>query len=188
MDIMKLIDLMHKVDKSSANETYINYDTLFNVFNICYNDINDTKTNLKAFWLARWRCGNEYVGFIVYFLDYELVGISYQYYRKDDIKYEFVSDKMANRVREYLNSIVIAKGYSLLSEEDKNAELGNGFSINYNSNILNDYVIYKNTGEFVKVKNNRLPDSTQIEITDNNNNTKIVNLQEIEVPWRISTL
>ena len=64
-----------------------------------------TDDRLTKKWFERWTCTDTQVGIAVYFLDDEIVCISFQPYRKSDEEFWFVSEESGKKVREYLWSL-----------------------------------------------------------------------------------
>lgn len=56
-------------------------------------------------WLKRWLCTDTYVGARAYFLDKELVAISWQNARKNDEYFYYVSQETADKMVEFIRSL-----------------------------------------------------------------------------------
>lgn len=134
---MKLIDIANKIDKSKKNESHINitdFDSEFNINLDCYIE----QDRLKAYYIGNWYCTDSYVGWRMYFLDNEPVAISFQQGRTFDEEFEWFNKDKALKVRDYLLSLMLRGNDDLnFTTCDLSDDIGEGFSIEFNSQILN---------------------------------------------------
>lgn len=133
---MKLIDISKKIDKSDTNKDWIDIYTLGREFDLEVYDCN-AQDRLQSYWIGNWCCTDTCVGYKMYFLDDEPVGISMQKARKSDEEYEWFSKELALKVRNFVLSLMIEKDEELtFSLCDINDDIGDGFKIDYNANII----------------------------------------------------
>lgn len=146
---MKLIEISNKIDKSNRNESYVDVTDFTREFQYDFDYIEQDR--LKAYWIGNWYCTDSYVGYRMYFFDGEPVAISSQLGRKSDEEFEWFSEELALKVRDYLISLMIKKEVQLNFDIcDPNEEIGDGYKIQFNSQILNpEHACYN--GEPVKI-------------------------------------
>lgn len=97
------MDLLEKILNNKNNlkeETWFYPQELSQHFQIYDNIPIDNRLTKK--WFESWICTDTQVGIAVYFLDDELVCISWQPYRKSDEEFWFISEKLAKKVYDYL--------------------------------------------------------------------------------------
>lgn len=133
--MVTLKQISERIDKSSANEKTVDIMQLANDFNINL-DWWIEQDRLKAYWMGGWNCTDTWVGYIMYFLDDEPVGVSSQLARRSDTEYEWFGVESATKVRDYLLSLIekddsINVAYASLDEE-----IGEGYTIGFNSQIV----------------------------------------------------
>lgn len=150
---MKLKELIDKIDKSNPKlQTDPSYSELGNIFNLDLYWSNIEDERLKCYWMMCWLCTDSWVGWRAYFLDDELVCVSFQLGRKQDEEFEFVQDKIET-LKKYLESLVdnpLRDDYELI---DFDQEIGENYKITYQSqliSIFHEKGIYQ--GEEVEVK------------------------------------
>lgn len=134
---MKLIDIARQIDKSDRNKDWIDISEIGREFNL---DVYDyiSQDRLQAYWIGNWCCTDTLVGYKMYFLDDEPVGVSVQKARKSDEEFEWFSKELAMRLRDYILSLMVEKDEELtFSICDINDDIGDGFRIQYNGNIVN---------------------------------------------------
>lgn len=116
-------------------ETKPSWEKLANEFGISLNWTEDTR--LKCYFIERWYCTDSCVGTRVYFLDNEFVCISYQSGRKMNENFYFVSKEIANKVGEYLKSLVeIEYNVDIIEENFLDEVIPDEYTIEYNSQII----------------------------------------------------
>lgn len=150
---MDLNAIIKKINKSNDNEEWVDLYRISQELNINlydYDDVNHDQTELKSYWMGRWYCTDTYVGFKIYFLEDKPVAISHQYARKSDEEFEWFNEEDATKVKDYILSL--AKNNELsINIVDINKEVGEGFKINFNSQIIDkDNISYN--GQKVKIK------------------------------------
>jgi hypothetical protein len=134
---MKLRELAEKIDKSKENEAYVDLTDFDGEFGMSFDYMDQDR--LKSYWAGNWYCTDSYVGYRMYYLDGEAVAFSTQYGRKSNENLYWFSEEAAIKVREYLVSLILKNEETLNIElADFDKELGDGFTIEFNSQILND--------------------------------------------------
>jgi hypothetical protein len=81
-------------------------ETLLSEFEIYDYLEMDNDTRLQKKWFESWICTDTEVGIAVYFLDGEIVCISWQPYRKSDEEFWFVSEELGNKLHDYFLSLI----------------------------------------------------------------------------------
>ena len=81
---MKLKEVIEKIDKSKANEHWVDLQKIASEVGI--NDyVYDSEERIKSYFYISWLCTDTHVGAKIYFLDDEAVCVSYQSARKAEI-------------------------------------------------------------------------------------------------------
>lgn len=65
----------------------------------------EVQKRVKKVWLKRWLCTDTYVGAAAYFLDGELITISWQNARKNDENFHFVSADARSKMKDFVRSL-----------------------------------------------------------------------------------
>ena len=97
---MKIIEIANKIDKSKKNEEFVETDQFSDEFGYEFDWVEQDR--LKSYWIGNWYCTDSYVGFKMYFLNDVPVAVSSQSGRKSEEKFEWFSEELALRVRDYL--------------------------------------------------------------------------------------
>jgi hypothetical protein len=101
MNLLKLI---------LENKNNLKSDEWFDVTSICeeFNifEYLSTDDRLTKKWFESWTCTDTQVGIAVYFLDRELICISWLPFRKSDEEFYFVSEEMSDKLHKYLLSFM----------------------------------------------------------------------------------
>jgi hypothetical protein len=191
---MKIREIIEKIDKSRKNQSSIDIEELSRELGINYHGdfYDDTKegARLKSYYMGYWYCTDSYVGYRAYFLDDVVVSISYQEGRKCDKEYFWVSIETATSVKQFIESLTTpCVNVGIL---DIDEDCGEGFSINYGSQLLTDTLIEKVTGEKVTVvekwKNyDSIEDWKNVVIKRTNGSLEKVCLSTLLVPFNIVT-
>lgn len=100
-------------------------------------------TRLKSYYIKVWLCTDTWVGQKAYLLDGELVAVSYQPARKASESFSFVRGKL-EVLRTYLQSLVVCEPPQVDILEDSMLDdvMPNGFSVEYNTQILHSKAVY----------------------------------------------
>lgn len=147
MKTTTLRKLISEINKS--NKTDPSWERLADIFNI-YDLYWSDDPRLKCYFIKKWYCTDTYVGTTVYFLDNEFIGYSIQNARKSDENFKFVSKELAEKLRNYLQSLVeTTYDYELMDENELDEEFSDTFKIEYNSQILHKEAFLN--GELVQI-------------------------------------
>jgi len=133
---MTLKEIAMRIDKTNKNEDTVcptDFDEEFD-HNFSYGD----QDSLKSYWMGNWCCTDTCVGYKMYFLNDEPVAVSTQPGRKCDVNIEWFSEELALKVRDYLLSLEIEKDKFCFQIEDINHDIGDGYRICYNNQIINN--------------------------------------------------
>lgn len=142
--IISEIDFSNKKLKSDPD-----WENLSSIFNINLDWSDDTR--LKSYYIKIHYCTDSYVGIKAYFLDDEFIALSNQIGRKYPEEFDFVSTEIAEKVKDYLLSLLEPEEHSAnVSVIDYlDEEIPNTYKIEYNTQILQKKAIYK--GERVDI-------------------------------------
>jgi hypothetical protein len=182
--------LISEIDfnKSSVQSTP-NWEDLSKIFNLELYWSEDTR--LKCYFIKKWLCTDSFVGFRAYFLDDEFVAISYQEGRKFDEEFDFVSKKLAEKVRNYLISLLEPEGINvgLIGSNVLDEEIPSTYKIKYNSQILHKTALYN--GERVDIVKTIYDWEEKdkyfhtVEIKDKNNKKFEVHVNELDFEYNV---
>ena len=182
--------LISEIDfnKQSVQNTP-NWEDLSNIFNI-YDLYWSDDTRLKCYFIKKWYCTDSYVGLRAYFLDDEFVATSYQQGRKFNEDFTFVSKEKAEKVRNYLISLIEPEGIDVeIFKEELDEEIPSTYKIVYNSQILHKTALYN--GERVDIIKTtydwREIDKYfhTVEIKDKNNKKFEVHVNELDFEYNV---
>jgi len=101
---MDLLELILQNKESLKDDKWFDAQPLFEEFNIY--DYLSIDNRLTKKWFESWTCTDTEVGIAVYFLDEELICISWQPYRKSDEEFYFVSEEMSSKLHKYFLSFM----------------------------------------------------------------------------------
>lgn len=110
------MELLQKILENKENlkqDKWFYPQELFEEFEIYESISVDDRLTKK--WFESWFCTDTEVGIAVYFLDDEIVCISWQPYRKSDEEFWFVSEELGKKLQDYL--------WSLVGKEEKKLRL-----------------------------------------------------------------
>jgi len=185
---MKLKEIIANLDKSNKNSSSVDIDRMINDMGI-YGFISQDADRLKAYYFLNWQCTDTFVGGRAYFFDDELVATSWQDARKSYEDFEWVSKDAYKTVKNYLLSL-IEENEQHIDIVDLEQEFGEGYPVSYSSQVITDSVIYKPTGETVKVikKYRDMEDIKKwsyIQIRYSDGRVEEVRIEEILVPYNL---
>lgn len=179
---MKLIDVAESIDKSKNNQEYVDISKVCEELSIDFFGWIE-QDRLTAFWIGKWMCTDSYVGYRMYFLDDEPVAVSTQTGRKSDEQFEWFGEEAAQRVQEYLLSIIPTRDLRIVTE-DLNTDIGETYKIHYNSNVL-DWTKARYNGEPIefieRIRDN--PDygiDTKSKVRLSSGEEKIVDIEDLD--------
>lgn len=186
---MKLKEIIENIDKSEKNSCYISLSELAHKEFDIHNYLNEDNSRITAYFFLNWQCTDTWVGGRAYFLDDKLIATSWQGARKSNEDFSWVSKELFNETRQYLLSLMEEPEVSV-DLVDLEQEFNDGFPIQYSSQLLVDDVIYKPTGEKVKVveKYRSMEDIKMwsfVKIKFDSNKEEIVDMSEILVPYNL---
>jgi hypothetical protein len=92
-------------------EDYPDWTNLSSVFNINLDWSDDTR--LKSYFIKVHLCTDSFVGIKAYFLDGEFVAVSNRNSRKCPEEFEFISTEIAEKMKNYLVSLLEPEEYSV---------------------------------------------------------------------------
>lgn len=143
-------ELINNIDFSNKKlESSPDWENLSTIFNIDLDWSDDTR--LKSYFIRIHYCTDSYVGIKAYFLDNEFVALSTKYGRKYSEEFEFVSIDVAEKVKNYLLSLLVPDDYptnvKIINYLDDT--IPNTYKIEYNSQILHKTALYH--GEYVDI-------------------------------------
>ena len=101
------MELLQKILDNKENlkeDEWFYPQSLLEEFEI-YESIANNHERLTKKWFESWICTDRPVGIAVYFLDGEIVCISWQPYRKSDEEFWFTSEKLGKKLYDYLWSL-----------------------------------------------------------------------------------
>jgi len=183
---MKIIEIANKIDKSKKNEEFVETDQFSDEFGYEFDWVEQDR--LKSYWIGNWYCTDSYVGFKMYFLNDVPVAVSSQSGRKSEEKFEWFSEELALRVRDYLISIMPQRklNFKLCNI---NEDVGDSYKIQFNSQILNPENVMFN-GQPVKIleRIKNTPDygiDTMLRIKLFDGEEKIVNIRELDFKYHL---
>lgn len=184
---MKLIEIANRLDKSKNNEDWVDITKVGEELGIYIDIISQDR--LKCYWVGNWYCTDSYVGYRMYFLDDKPVAFSIQNGRKCDEDFNWFSMELAKNTREYLLSLIVEKDNELnIDTCSINEDIGDGFKISFNSQILNkDKVKLNNESvklvERIKNKPYGIDDMYKVELP--NGEIKEVEIKDLEFGFNI---
>jgi hypothetical protein len=189
---MTFKEIAEKIDKSEKNRDWIDFDHLFYEFNIpeTYVDDDEIRTKrLTAYWIGRWLCTDSWVGYRMYFLDDEPVGVSTQKGRKCEEGFEWFSDEAANKVKDFLYELYKANNELRINITDINDDIGNGYSIAFSSQVLDwTKAMYKGEKITFIERIKETPDygiDTKIKAQLPSGETTIIDIKDIEFAFNL---
>jgi len=184
--------LISEIDfnKSSVQDTP-NWEDLSEIFNLELYWSEDTR--LKCYFIKKWYCTDSYVGLRAYFLVDEFVATSYQQGRKFDEDFTFVSKEIAEKLRNYLISLLEPEeevfNFDVFKDKDLDEEIPSTYKIEYNSQILHKTALYN--GERVDIVKTRYDWEEKdkyfhtVEIKDKNNKKFEVHVNELDFEYNV---
>jgi hypothetical protein len=142
--LRKLISEINESNKT--NPSWERLADIFNIYDLYWSD----DPRLKCYFIRKWLCTDTYVGARVYFLDNKFICYSIQSARKSDEDFSFLSKELAEKLRNYLQSLVeIRYYYELMEEDELDKVISSTFKIQYNSQILHEEAFLN--GELVQI-------------------------------------
>lgn len=192
---MKLIDIIRNVKRtdnpSPSSWDYADLTQIMNEFDI-YDYLDSANTRITVSFYEKRLCTDSHVGGRVYFLDDDVIAISYQTGRKSSETFKWVSKEDFEKTHQYLLSLVNDTSeipFTLLVDEDYEVEMDEGHYVEFAGGILADELILKNDNSRVKLID-RLTKvygttSQYVKIKLASGDEQIVSTKEVLVPYLI---
>ncbi|MFE8094447.1 hypothetical protein [Bacillus toyonensis] len=178
---MKLIDIANRVDKSDKNRASVNIEELARELNVDLDWVEQDR--IIAYWIGNWYCTDSYVGYIMYFFDDKPMAFSSQLGRKCDEGFHWFSLEIAEKVKEYLISLIVEENKIDVKICDINAEVQDNYIIEFNSQLLssNRPMLNGEKVEIVKrIKNKDYGIDTALKVRLANGEEKQVDIQDLK--------
>ena len=186
--MVTLKQISETIDKSNSNEVTIDICEIGEDFGFEAPWVNQER--LKGYWIGGWQCTDTWVGYVIYFLDDEPVGWSSQAGRKCDTDYEWFGEQSADKVRKYILSLMQDKNSSV-NLIDLNVEIGSGYQINFNSQILHGTnVLYKGKDATIvtKIKHTDYGIDQLVEIKYSDGTLETVMIEKLQFKFNLENL
>lgn len=142
-----LRQIISEIDFNNESlENDINWDNVTESLRI-QDSIWVEQTRLRCFFYERWYCTDTWVGGRAYFLDEELVAVSYQIGRKWDEDIEYISKEAYDKVKSYVISLIEKEEPSFVPSILQDGELDklveDRYQVEFNSQILQKQGYYE---------------------------------------------
>lgn len=184
---MKLIDIANSIDKSSSNEAHVDLEDLCHELDVDA-AMYVEQDRIKSYWVGNWYCTETYVGYRMYFFDDEPVAFSIQSARKNEENFRWFSKDVAIKVKNYLLTLIPTTDL-YVETCDINEDIGEGFSINFNSQILHpEKATFNNEKVEIieRIKNSNYGTDSELKIRLSNGEEKIVDIEELEFGFHVN--
>lgn len=184
---MKLKEIINQIDRSPKEFDYHDVEELCNQFDI-YEWV-EGNTKIKNYLFRKWLCTDSWVGSRAYFYEDELICVSHQPGRKSHEEFEWVSQEAFDKTYKYLKSLQQDNDEfpvpKIITEEELNTDVGEGFDVEFSEQILTKNVIYKETKEPVEIIDKFRKDyvSRKLEILFEDGSKKIVTTEDVLIPY-----
>jgi hypothetical protein len=190
---MKLREAIEKIDKSTKNETWVDFSEICQELNLEEGYISDESVfgSFECYWLKPWYCTDTWVGVSVVFLKNEPVAIRFQECRKCSTDYFWISlEARQNTLQECMRIIELLRNQDETDDFiDLNEEFDEFYSLEYNTQPLEKIGFYK--GEqitFLGPQTNEYKEEGYFhgaKIMRESGQTEFVDVREIKFPIRI---
>lgn len=178
---MKLIDIANRIDKSDKNKAYVDIVSIANELNV---DLDCVEQNrITAYWIGNWYCTDSWVGYTMYFFDNKPMAFSSQLGRKCDEDFHWFSLEIAEKVKEYLVSLIVEENKIEVKICDINAEVQDYYIIDFNAQLLssNRPMLNGEKVEIVKrIKNKDYGIDTALKVRLSNGKEKQVDIRDLK--------
>lgn len=178
--IRELISEINFEDKTI--QTTPDWESLLYEFRI-YDSFWSNDERLKGYYLKVWLCTDTWVGWIAYFLDGEFVYLSTQQARKSDVDIEFVSQESAEKVENYIRSLIKEESELKVSILDLDEQVAPFYKIEYNSQVLHKTALYYDNEVSIINKRKTDGDLHTVKILFSDGNTKDVDCRDLKFPY-----
>lgn len=195
---MKFVDALNSVNKDESNrDVYLDLVPLAKAVDLAHGGLNyihndryeNNQMRLKAYWLLNWYCTDQTVGFLVYFLDDELVGTSLQNGRKCDVQFDFVNLAAALKVRDFLLSIMPEPDpvdYPVINPAELEEDVETFHNVYFTGQLLTNQGFYN--GRPVTMVDANVDDyiSQHVIITFEDGTSETVEVRKVHLPYHLS--
>jgi hypothetical protein len=190
---MKIGELIARLDRSDNNRATPDAEELFvlvGLQGVDYWGLDLEKHGFQAYYAGPWLCTDTWVGTTVIFHNNQAILFVHQSARKNSPDYAFVGGKeTATRLRATLMALVPEPELNV-DEVDLDEEVGDGFKVNYSSQLLDKEVIIDATGEraavvqrFHAYKDIKRWSDVVVEV---DGARREITMDEVTVPWRVA--
>lgn len=192
---MKLKDIIEYVNRKEDNSSFGAYTDLEDIakeFDI-HDYLDGNNSRIKKYYYKEWLCTDNCVGNSVYYLDNEPICISSQSSRKSDEFFTWINKEMFEKTRKYLLELISddpINTASFLNDNDLNHEIGIGYKIEFNNQVIEYDVIFEETNEPVKIIEKikeKYDIGRKINIRFNSGEVRTVELSEVIFPYKINS-
>lgn len=184
---MKIIDIANKIDKSKENQSWVDINELGEELNVELDYYGD-QDRIKCYWVGNWCCTDSWVGYRMYFFDDKPFAYSTQTGRKSSEVFYWFSREFAEKVREYLLTLIVEDNEFDINLCDINEDVGDGYKIHFSEQIINKNRIMFN-GEKVeileRIKNKPYGIDTELKIKLPNGEEKHVEIEELDFGYHV---
>ena len=180
---MNLFEIATRIDKSEFNKHEVNIQKLGELFGL---DVMwNYQTELTSYWVRNWECGDELVGYKIYFLGDVPACYSQQTSRKSEEIFYWFSKSMAEKVRDFLISLS-RNPIETFNFKDISEDVSETYKLNscYQITGTNIYrAKYKGEG-FLFLGVNR--ENETVAIRNNEGETLVVQVRDLDFSYNIN--
>lgn len=184
---MNFNEIARRLDRSPGNECYVDVMDIASELGIDLDYAEQER--LKAYWVGNWYCTDTYVGYRMYYLDNEPVCFSIQKGRKCDEEFRWFSEEAAQKVQEYLLSLVVKEDDELnIDLLDSDQDVGDSFKIQFSGQMLkSDNALYQSKPVKIleRIRHSAYGIDTLLKIELADGSTKEVDIKELDFRFYI---
>ncbi len=138
---MNIIQIANSIDRKNPSlKVTIDWHVLYELIgNLNYPWPDDKNTRLNCYWFECWYCTDSFVGRRAYFLDDELICVSYQQGRKCSQELQFVSRETYKKFKGYLESLADVEEDRINIIIPETAELPDLYTVEYSSQLMGQF-------------------------------------------------
>jgi len=122
---MKWNEAIAKIDWDDSNQVdpWTNIENLgsdlgLDSYSSCFYE-DEVQQRVKKVWLERWLCTDTMVGAAAYFLDKELIAISWQPARKSDEVFDYASAVSRKKMKDFLISFQVEDEFTIADLDEE---------------------------------------------------------------------
>ena len=152
MNLKQIIEMVSKEKKHPQSPDFESFCYALDMDERAY-DWSKFDSGLKGYFYVRWYCTDSWVGSRVYLLGDRPVAVSCQPGRKSNEEIGFLSKDCALSVRSFIEECMDQKEFDppVVTGHDLTSDLGEGYKVEYGSQILSKEAVRESTGEVVKI-------------------------------------